>query len=243
MISLRRRAGEDPGHLVELVGAERAADDRAERAGAAADGERRLRERAAGSRRGAGRPRRARGATAASPGGSSSSSRLVRRIEPMSIERTQATPSRRRADGDLRRAAADVADGDQPRSARARAGERAEEREPALLLRPRAAAPAHPPRRREPREQLAAVRRLAARARDEHLEPLDAVLARVGDERARRSAAVSASFVRRDRARALDRLAEPEHRLLAVDLRRRSCETWSRTVFEPTSMTPTGTAP
>src|SRR4029077_4761906 len=37
-----RRTGQDPGHFVELVGAERAADDRAERAGAASDRERSL---------------------------------------------------------------------------------------------------------------------------------------------------------------------------------------------------------
>ena len=57
----------------------------------------------------------------------------VRRSEPTSTERTQAGPSSSRADDDLRRAAADVADGDDA-VAGIRAGDGAGEREPALLL-------------------------------------------------------------------------------------------------------------
>ena len=97
--------------------------------------------------------------SSARPGGSSGSERLVRRIEPMSTERTHVGAVATRADRDLRRASADVADGDG--LARATVGRASSRRRSRAgpLPRPRAAAPGRP---RQARAAEAAPRRSAA---------------------------------------------------------------------------------
>ncbi len=124
--------------------------------------------------------------------------------QPLRAEVDRARPERprlARADDHLRRAAADVDDRDRPPARDARARQRADERELALLDRaenPCAAAG----RALEPVRELGAVRRLPPRARDQDLDRADAGT-RVPSRRARRRPRRSARASPRESRRAL----------------------------------------
>ena len=212
---LRRGACEDAGHLVELVGAEGGTDDRADRAGAAADDERDLGER---------------GKEAVEypvdldpgPLDGRVSGRVVgeepaREAHRSDVDRPHpgdAVPAR--ADRDLRRAAADIAHGDQPGPPATRHGESPDESKATLFL-SREQPHGNAGCRLELRDQLGAVRGLPAGARDQDLDALSAVLARDRDELLYACSSLG-ELVGGNRARPFDRVSEAQERFLPVHL-------------------------
>ena len=113
-------------------------------------------------------------------------------------------------DRDLRRAAADVADRDEPACPAAGRRDAPRKARRPSSCEPRAAAPAPALPRRAASSSSCAVRRLAAGAGHEHLEPL-APCARARRRRTARRARGLGELRLAGSARALDRLAEPEH--------------------------------
>ena len=221
--------------------AEPPADDALQRARAAADGEREARfgrielvdvarrprrARPRSPRARAGR-RRAAGSSGAASRGRSSAATRDRRV----ASRRRPAPShrrrRRRRPGD---ASGDAATSSAP-----------DEREPTLLGCAEDASRDSRLLRRDRVEQLVAVRRLPARARDQHLDVVGAGGAgRIGvrtDDGVRQLASFSCGIA----PCALDVRAEPQHLPLETGSADRRAATSRRTVFEPTSMTPTGT--
>ena len=132
--------------------------------------------------------------------------------EPLRAEVDRTRPRRSgfaRADDHLRRAAADVDDGHRAPARDARARDRAEERELALLGRGENARRACSGALKTICE-LGAVCRLPAGARDQHLDRLDAGGARIPDEPGHHRGGLC-ELLGRDLAVALDVRAEPEH--------------------------------